>query len=102
MKQLIITEKIINDTLAEMETDEDEPKSFISISRPSEFMYIILFEYKAGTNPRVKIINNPADPYIGSRRMNTLFETLDNDDTWGLEPYDSFMIDKENLMILFS
>lgn len=101
-QDMIITEKIINDTLAEMETDEDEPKSFISISRPSEFMYIILFEYKAGTNPRVKIINNPADPYIGSRRMNTLFETLDNDDTWGLEPYDSFMIDKENLMILFS
>ena len=100
-QDMTITEKIINDTLAEMETDEDEPKSFISISRPSEFMYIILFEYKAGTNPRVKIVPNPADAYIGSRKLTDFFERLDEDDSWDLEPYDSFMLDDKNLSILF-
>ena len=101
-QDMLKTEKIINDTLAEMETDEDEPKSFISISRPSEFMYIILFEYKAGTNPRVKIVSNPADPYIGSRKLSTFLKKLDEDDEWGLQPYDSFMLDENNLIILFS
>lgn len=93
------TEQIINDTLKEMEFEE---KSFISLSHPAEHMYIILFEYKAGTNPRVKIVNNPADPYIGSRTLSTILQTLDEDDSWGLEPYDSFMLDKDNMIILFN
>ena len=93
------TEEIINDTLREMEFEE---KSFISICHPAEHMYIILFEYKADTNPRVKIIKNPADPYIGSRNLSTILQTLDEDDSWGLEPYDSFMLDKDNMIILFN
>lgn len=101
-QDMLKTEKIINDTLTEMETDEDEPKSFISISHPSEFMYIILFEYKAGTNPRVKIVPNPVDPMSGSRKLSALLERLDEDDEWGLQPYDSFMLDENNLIILFS
>lgn len=94
------TEDIINNTLLEMELDED--KNFISICRPSEFIYIILYEYKAGSFPRVKIIPNPADPYIGSRRISMLLNILDDDPEWKLQPYDSFMIDKDNMIILFS
>ena len=101
-QDMLKTEKIINDTLAEMETDEDEPKSFISISHPSEFMYIILLEYKAGTNPRVKIVPNPADPMSGSRKISTFLKKLDNDEEWGLQPYNSFMLDSKNMIILFS
>ena len=36
-QDMLKTEKIINDTLAEMKTDEDEPKSFISICNFSAF-----------------------------------------------------------------
>lgn len=98
-QNMATTEKIINDTLLELELDE---KSFISISRPSEYMYIILFEYKAGKNPRVKIIKNPADAFIGSRNISTILQNLDEDEEWGLQPYDSFMIDKDNMIMLFS
>ena len=98
-QDMLKTEKIINKTLLELELEE---KSFISISRPSEFMYIILFEYKAGKNPRVKIVKNPADPYIGSRNLSMILQNLDNDDEWGLQPYDNFMIDDDNMIILFS
>lgn len=97
-QNMLKTEEIINEELKKM--DEDS-KSFISICHPSEFMYIILFEYKAGTNPRVKIVPNPADAYIGSRKLTDFFERLDEDDSWGLEPYDSFMLDDKNLIILF-
>lgn len=97
-QNMLKTEEIINEELKKM--DEDS-KSFISICHPSEFMYIILFEYKAGTNPRVKIIPNPADAYIGSRKLTDFFERLDEDDSWDLEPYDSFMLDDKNLIILF-
>lgn len=97
-QNMLKTEEIINEELKEM--DEDN-KSFISICHPSEFMYIILFEYKAGTNPRVKIVPNPADAYIGSRKLTDFFERLDEDDSWDLEPYDSFMLDDKNLIILF-
>lgn len=97
-QNMLKTEEIINEELKAM--DEDS-KSFISICHPSEFMYIILFEYKAGTNPRVKIVPNPADAYIGSRKLTDFFERLDKDDSWGLEPYDSFMLDDKNLIILF-
>ena len=97
-QNMLKTEEIINEELKKM--DEDS-KSFISICHPSEFMYIILFEYKAGTNPRVKIVPNPADAYIGSRKLTDFFERLDEDDSWDLEPYDSFMLDDKNLIILF-
>lgn len=94
------TEAIINDTFTEMELDED--KNFISICHPSEFIYIILYENKSGTFPRVKLIHNPADPHAGSRRVSMMLQALDDDTDWGLEPYDSFMIDKDNMIILFS
>ena len=95
------TEQIINKTLLNMELDGD--KSFVSISHPYEFMYIILFEYKAGEFPRVKIIPNPADPYMGSRKVSTLLQNLEEDPEWiGMEPYDSFMLDEDNMVILFS
>lgn len=97
-QNMLKTEEIINEELKKM--DEDS-KSFISICHPSEFMYIILFEYKAGTNPRVKIVPNPADAYIGSRKLTDFFKRLDEDDSWDLEPYDSFMLDDKNLIILF-
>jgi hypothetical protein len=96
------TEDIINDTLLEMEIAEDEPKSFISICHPSEYMYIILFEYKAAKNPRVKIVKNPANPVSGSRSLSMILQLLDEDDKWGLQPYDSFMLDDNNMIILFS
>ena len=99
-QDIIKTEQIINDVLLEMDKDKD--KTFIAISHPSEFMYIILYECKAGKNPRVKIISDPADPYIGSRRLSTMLQKLDEDESWGLQPYDSFMIDEKNLIILFS
>ena len=76
-QNMLKTEEIINEELKKM--DEDN-KSFISICHPSEFMYIILFEYKAGTNPRVKIVPNPADAYIGSRKLTDFFERLDEDE----------------------
>lgn len=97
-QSMIKTEEIINEELKQMELDE---KSFISICRPSEYMYIILFEYKAGTNPRIKIVPNPADPYSGSNLLTSIFDRLDNDKDWGLEPYDSFMLDDKNMIILF-
>lgn len=96
----ITTEKMLNDTLLELESDED--KSFISLCHPSEFVYIILFEYKAGDFPRVKIIPNPADPKAGSRKASAFLQALDDDENWDLQPYDSFMLDKDNMIILFS
>lgn len=99
-QDIIKTEQIINDVLLEMDKDKD--KTFIAISHPSEFMYIILYECKAGKNPRVKIVSDPTDPYIGSRRLSTMLQKLDEDESWGLQPYDSFMIDEKNLIILFS
>ena len=95
------TENLINDTLKEMEADEDEPKHFLAISHPTEYMYIILFEYSADTNPRVKIIPAPESPTEGARRISYLLQTLDKDATWGLDPYDSFMLDENNMIILF-
>ena len=94
------TEEIINDTFREMELDED--KNFVSISRLSEFIYIILYENKAGTFPRAKIFKNPIDPLAGSTSMSFTLQTLDDDDQWDLQPFDSFMIDKENMIMLFS
>lgn len=96
------TEKIINDALAEMDEDTESPKSFISISHPSEFMYIILFSYGAGNVPRVKIMPNPADPMKGSRQLSAIFQNLDENDDWGLSPYDSFMLDENNIIVLFN
>ena len=99
-QNMLKTEEIINEELKKM--DEDN-KSFISICHPSEFMYIILFEYKSGEFPRVKIIPNPADPYMGSRKVSTLLQNLEEDQEWiGMEPYDSFMLDEDNIVILFS
>lgn len=94
------TEKLINDTLLEMELDGD--KTFLSICHPAEFMYIILYECKSGKFPRIKIITNPADPYIGSRSVSSFLQVLDEDLNWDLQPYDSFMLDKNNIIILFS
>jgi hypothetical protein len=93
------TEDMINDTFKEMELDED--KNFISIARLSEFIYIILYENKAGTFPRAKIFKNHVDPHAGSTDMSFTLQTLDDDDQWGLQPFDSFMIDKENMLMLF-
>lgn len=94
------TEQMINDTLKELELDED--KNFISICHPAEFMYIILYENTAGEFPRVKIIPNPSDPRAGSRKISALLQILDDDPDWDLQPYDSFMLDKDNMIILFS
>lgn len=96
----ITTERMLNEIFLEMETDED--KNFISLCHPSEFIYIILFEYKAGVFPRVKIIPNPADPKAGSRKASMFLQRLDDDPDWELQPYDSFMLDKDSMMILFA
>lgn len=94
------TEEMINNTFKEMELDED--KNFLSISHPSEFVYIILYENKAGDFPRVKIIPNPADPLAGSQNATFFFQALDEDEEWnGLQPFDSFMMDKESMIVLF-
>ena len=91
---------MINNTFKEMELDED--KNFLSISHPSEFVYIILYENKAGDFPRVKIIPNPADPLVGSQNATFFFQALDEDEEWnGLQPFDSFMMDKESMIVLF-
>lgn len=94
------TEDMINDTFKEMELDED--KNFVSIARLSEFIYIILYENEAGIFPRAKIIKNPVDPYSGSTQMSFMLQELDDDETWDLQPFDSFMIDKENMLMLFN
>lgn len=100
-QDMVKTEKIINDAMLEMEMDED--KNFLSICNPAEFMYIILYENKAGEFPRVKIINNPSDTKAASRRISMFLQQLDDDPDWGLQPFDSFMLNKNhNMMILFS
>jgi hypothetical protein len=100
-QDMVKTEKIINDALLEMELDED--KNFLSICNPAEFMYIILYENKSGNLPRVKIINNPSDVKAASRRISMFLQQLDDDPEWKLEPFDSFMLNKNhNMMILFS
>jgi hypothetical protein len=94
------TEEMINNTFKEMELDGD--KNFLSISHPSEFVYIILYENKAGDFPRVKIIPNPTDPLAGSQNATFFFQALDEDEEWnGLQPFDSFMLDKESMIVLF-
>jgi hypothetical protein len=66
-------------------------------------MYIILYENKSGNLPRVKIINNPSDVKAASRRISMFLQQLDDDPEWKLEPFDSFMLNKNhNMMILFS
>lgn len=100
-QDMLKTEEIINNALKELELDED--KDFISICNPAEFVYIILYENKGGEFPRVKIIPNPADPKAASRKMSMFLQQLDDDPDWELQPYDSFMLNKNhNMMILFS
>lgn len=99
-QNMYTTQEMINDALKEMEFNE---QTFISISRPYEYMYILLFEYRACRhNPRVKIIPNPADPYNGSRKLTGYLQGLDKDDEWGLQPYDSCVLDPENIFMFFS
>ena len=65
-------------------------------------IYIILFEYKAGAFPRSKIIPNPADPKAGSRKASMFLQRLDDDPEWELQPYDSMILDKDNMIIFYS
>lgn len=95
-----MTESIINQTLLEMSVDECHPKSFISISRASDFVYIILYENKENNGfPRVKIIGNPAEPGVGSGWMSAKLEEQDND--WDLQLYDSVVLDDNYIMMLY-
>jgi hypothetical protein len=96
----LTTEDMLNNAFKELELDED--KNFISLFHPAEFVYIILYENKAGKFPRVKIIPNPVDPNNGARQITTLLNILDEDENWGLQPYDSFMLDKTNMIMLFT
>jgi len=95
----ITTEDMINNTMKQLELDGD--KSFISLLHPAEFVYIILFEYKSGKFPRIKIVPNPTDPKQGSKQLSMLLNILDEDEEWDLQPFDSFMLDKTSMIILF-
>lgn len=99
-QSMLETEKILNETLLELDSDGD--KDFISISHPSEFLYIILYENKAGSFPRVKITPNPSDPKSGSVKMSNFFQFLDDDEEWDLQPYECIMLDRNNMLILFA
>lgn len=96
------TEEIINTELLKMDMDNSLPKSFYSISHPSEFSYIVLYECKSSdSSVRVLITSNPADAYAGSIRLTKELNDIEEREELDFQPYDSFMIDKENLMILF-
>ncbi len=75
--------------------------NFISISHPSEFMYIILFEYVSGSFPVAKIIPVIGDAFNASISITDFLQELDEDESFGLEPYDSFNINKDNMLMLF-
>lgn len=94
------TEELLNEAFLELSAGED--KGFLNIFHPSEFVYIILYENKAGEFPRVKITPNPAEPKIGGVRMSNFFQFLDDDEEWDLQPYECIMLDKNNMLILFA
>lgn len=97
----LTTEKILNDTMLQLETDED--KNFISLYHPAEFVYIILYENKAGTFPRIKIVPNPPDPKSGNIKLSMFLQAMAEDEEWkDLQPYESFMLDKNNMVLLFA
>lgn len=96
------TEKILNSALMELEMDEEEPKSFLSIFNPIENMYIILFEYKAIEDHTMLYIRpNPADPVMGSRYLTKELEDISELDPECV-PYDTVMtFNQENIIFLY-
>ena len=73
-------------------------KSFINISRVSEFIYIIFFEYKAGSFPIIRIRNSIYDCGNSSTYLSRTLQDLEEKD--GIVPYDCFNIDPEHIMYL--
>lgn len=90
------TEALINDALIEMSEEGD--KSFVSIWHPVDNYYIILFEYKAGTFPFVKINPVGVVPSNASYFISKQFEIMKEESN--LIPYANFMVDKDHMMFL--
>lgn len=93
------TEDMINETFRQLEIEGKT--NFISICHPTEFMYIILYENKSGTYPRVAIVPNPINPISGSRKMTYILKDLEKEYE-GLEPVDMFKLDKDSMMFIYS
>lgn len=75
--------------------------NFLNISQQDEYTYIILYEYKAGGFPYIKIVPIIEDSYNAKYFIDNVFEDMYEDEMFDLEPFDSFMINKNNMIILF-
>lgn len=75
--------------------------NFISISQLDDLTYIILFEYRDGVFPCVKIFPFIRDTISAKAYLDKELQELDDNEYFGLQPYDMFMINPENMLILF-
>lgn len=73
-------------------------RSFVNISRVSEFIYIILFEYKSGQFPIVRIRNSIYDCNNSSVYLSRALQDWEENE--GMVPYFFINIDSEHIMYL--
>lgn len=98
------TQNLLNETLKELAEDEEEPKEFVNIFHPSEFIYIILYKLKAGNFPRVKIVPNPVSSSQGSVITTYILSTLEAkelDSDWEEASLKKVDILNDNNMIIY-
>lgn len=95
----VLTETRINDCFDAMRANEDVTTKFISISHPSEFIYIAFYKIGGSRDwPIVKIKTIVADPVQAGHYLGRSIETWRDDEA--IFPYDKLMIDKNHLLLL--
>ena len=93
------TEDILNEALDELKMSD---RTFLSISNPIEYMYILLYE-NASTDlhTHVHVLPKPVDCYSGSRYLSNRLQHIEKDNDGELQPYDIVML-KEHMLMLYS
>ena len=75
--------------------------NFISINQLDPLTYVILYEYRSGLFPYIKIFPFIRDPLSAKACLDKELQELDDDEQFGLQPYDMFMINSENMLVLY-
>lgn len=89
------TEKKLNKVMEELRLDDN--KAFISICNPSDFIYIILYQYKAGYFPIISIVPIIGDLRSAQKYLDKKFEEYDELE---LDLCDHIKLDDNHLMFL--
>lgn len=90
------TERRINEAIENLVITKN--KSFVNITRVSEFIYIILFEYKSGHFPTIRIRASIKDCSTSSDYLSRELEEWEDEED--IIPFDCFTIDNDYIMYL--